>query len=121
MPANVTLQSGVDVQHVDTGFLASFYALARALPGVRFTVTSGWRSYAEQARLWARYVASGFNRAYIAAKPGTSNHERGVALDVWTDRGGINDAIPAGTLALYGLHGTVAGDKPHITPLAVSG
>lgn len=42
------------------------------------SVTSGFRSRAEQAVLYARYLAGG----NIAAKPGSSNHERGLAIDV---------------------------------------
>jgi hypothetical protein len=41
-------------------------------------VTSGFRSRAEQARLYARYLAGG----PLAAKPGTSSHETGQAVDV---------------------------------------
>ena len=42
------------------------------------TVTSGFRSYAQQAALYARYLGGG----PLAAKPGTSSHERGQAVDV---------------------------------------
>ena len=44
------------------------------------SVISGFRSYAEQAALYARYVNSGFDPRYIAARPGTSSHERGQAV-----------------------------------------
>ncbi len=47
--------------------------LGQAIP-----ITSGWRSSGEQARLWA---ARGVNR-YPVAPPGTSMHERGLAVDV---------------------------------------
>jgi hypothetical protein len=42
------------------------------------SVTSGFRSYAEQAALYARYLAGG----PLAARPGTSSHEFGQAVDV---------------------------------------
>jgi hypothetical protein len=45
-------------------------------------VTSGYRSYAEQKALYERYLHGG----PLAAKPGTSSHERGAAVDV-TDYG----------------------------------
>jgi LAS superfamily LD-carboxypeptidase LdcB len=41
-------------------------------------VTSAYRSLAEQERLYALYLAG---RGNLAAKPGTSWHERGRALD----------------------------------------
>lgn len=52
------------------------------------TVTSGFRSYGEQAVLYARYLAGG----NIAAKPGSSNHESGRAIDV-TDHDAFNRAM----------------------------
>ena len=41
-------------------------------------ITSGFRTYAEQARLYQRYL----NGGPLAAAPGTSSHERGQAVDV---------------------------------------
>lgn len=43
-------------------------------------VTSARRSSAEQGRLYARWVA-GLSK-YPVAKPGTSKHERGLAVDI---------------------------------------
>jgi hypothetical protein len=55
-------------------------SLARAddLLGRPVPVVSGLRSRAEQERLWARRAT---NR-YPVARPGTSAHERGMAVDV---------------------------------------
>lgn len=54
-------------------------------------VTSGYRSYAEQAELYRLYKRGSGN---LAAKPGTSNHEGGQALDVSVkSRGGY---VPVG-------------------------
>lgn len=47
--------------------------------GVNITITSGARSRAEQERLYAAYKNGTGN---LAAKPGTSNHESGDALDL---------------------------------------
>lgn len=47
--------------------------------GVNITITSGFRSRAEQERLYAAYKNGTGN---LAAKPGTSNHESGDALDL---------------------------------------
>jgi hypothetical protein len=51
------------------------------------SVTSGFRTFAEQQVLYARYLAGG----NLAAKPGTSMHERGLAVDV-TDPAGFRAA-----------------------------
>lgn len=46
--------------------------------GAPVPITSGWRSAAHQQALWARRAT---NR-YPVARPGTSPHERGLAVDV---------------------------------------
>ena len=55
-------------------------ALARAeqLLGMRVPITSARRSRAEQAALWARR----FRNRFPVARPGTSKHELGLAVDV---------------------------------------
>jgi hypothetical protein len=55
-------------------------ALTRAdqLLGRPVPVSSGWRSRAEQERLWA----ARHRNPYPVARPGTSAHERGLAVDV---------------------------------------
>lgn len=65
-----------------------------AATGVRTQVNSVMRSTADQRRFWDAYVAylSGGPWAPLAARPGTSNHERGLAID----------AQPAGGLATWG-------------------
>lgn len=57
-------------------------------------VVSSYRSYAQQAALYAEYVNGTGN---LAAPPGQSNHETGTALDITA----INNAI-APTMAKYG-------------------
>jgi hypothetical protein len=51
---------------------------AEALLGSEVPLTSGWRSYADQERLWRRRGSN----PYPVAPPGTSSHERGRAVDV---------------------------------------
>jgi D-alanyl-D-alanine carboxypeptidase len=53
-------------------------ARAGALLGAPVPISSGFRSFAQQAALWA---ARGTN-PYPVARPGTSMHERGLAIDV---------------------------------------
>jgi phage-related minor tail protein len=72
-------------------------------------VISGFRTYAEQAALYARYLAGG----PIAAKPGTSSHERGEAVDV-SDAGRF-DTIMAGAPPGSQLFNNVPGDFNHFS------
>ena len=51
---------------------------AEALLGERVPITSGWRSRAEQQRLWDQR----HQNPYPVARPGTSRHEQGLAIDV---------------------------------------
>lgn len=61
-----------------------FLAMQKAarLAGVRLTLTSGFRTMEDQIRLYARYLAGGD----LAAKPGYSNHQQGLALDISVGR-----------------------------------
>jgi LAS superfamily LD-carboxypeptidase LdcB len=54
---------------------------AAARAGIPAQVTSGVRTYSQQARLYRRYLA-GMN-PYPVAPPGTSDHELGLAVDIW--------------------------------------
>ena len=53
-------------------------AAAEALLGRAVPITSGWRSPAAQYALWDRRATNPFP----VARPGTSSHERGTAVDV---------------------------------------
>lgn len=53
-------------------------ARAEALLGQPVPITSGWRSPAKQQALWDNRHAN----PYPVARPGTSSHERGLAIDV---------------------------------------
>lgn len=77
------------------------------------SVISGFRTYQEQAALYQRYVNSGFNPQYIAAKPGTSSHERGEAVDV-SDASRF-DSIMAGAPRDSQLYNNVPGDFNHFS------
>lgn len=46
------------------------------------SVTSGFRSYAQQKALWDGAPGNGLIRGVSVAKPGTSSHESGAAVDV---------------------------------------
>jgi len=61
-------------------------AIVRNLPkvakaqGFQVRITSGYRSYASQAKLYRDYLAG--TSLYPVAPPGTSDHEKGMALDI---------------------------------------
>jgi hypothetical protein len=80
-----------------------------AARGERWTVTSGLRTDAEQARLWADRATN----PYPVAAPGTSVHRTGEAADVTIGRRAIQDVVPAGELRAAGLEPLV-GDAVHV-------
>lgn len=53
-------------------------AAAALAAGITLRVNSAFRSMAEQTRLYALYLAGG----NLAAKPGYSNHQSGIAVDI---------------------------------------
>ncbi len=59
--------------------------------GIPAQVTSGVRTRSQQARLYRRYLA-GLN-PYPVAPPGTSDHELGLAVDIWTGSSALNAAL----------------------------
>jgi hypothetical protein len=88
---------------------------AKAARSVRqqWHVNSGYRSYAEQAQLYALYLSGKGN---LAAKPGSSNHNKGRALDV-----SAPDGRPVGAtlrrvraLSKFGLCLPVANEAWHV-------
>lgn len=59
---------------------------AAAQSGVTLKVVSGFRTYAEQKYLYQLYLNGQGN---LAAKPGYSNHQNGLALDLNTSSSGV--------------------------------
>lgn len=112
--------SSVDLAHVDWRLLNALNGLGAEI-GSTIVITSGFRTYNEQAALYDRYRRSGFQQRYIAAKPGTSNHEKGEACDCTVGGVAMANAVPGFQLAAHGLHCPVAGDPVHTTLSEVSG
>jgi hypothetical protein len=58
--------------------------------GKPLTINSGYRSYAEQKRLWDESVSAGRPgkgpTGMLVAKPGSSSHEKGMAVDIQEGR-----------------------------------
>jgi hypothetical protein len=52
--------------------------------GIRLSLTSGFRTMTEQRRLYNCYVTRSCNNGNLAARPGYSHHQNGLALDLST-------------------------------------
>jgi D-alanyl-D-alanine dipeptidase len=81
----------VPIQDVPTQYRVKYRAMLEAAARVArdyghvLHVNESFRTLAQQQHFWDVYQHGGA----IAAKPGTSNHERGAALDIpnaWTDK-----------------------------------
>lgn len=87
--------------------------IARNLPrvalanGFEVRVTSGYRTYKQQAKLYADYI-NGVAQ-YPANPPGTSEHEKGLALDILS----TDTAKLVGLLQSVGLTWAGWGDPIH--------
>lgn len=75
--------------------------------GVKLSLTSGFRTVAEQTRLYKCYQTGSCNNGNLAARPGYSNHQNGFALDLSTSTWLAKNA------AKYGFVRTVAKEAWH--------
>lgn len=105
----------VNLSMEDPALMQALYTLSSGT-GTRLQVTSGYRSTALQAQLYAEMLAG--KRAGPVAKPGTSLHEKGLAADVMAIVGGkavpLTQAFTQEQLAKYGLAGIGANDAVHV-------
>ncbi len=94
------------------GFLAMQAAARKA--GINLSATSGFRTMQQQQRLYQMYLNGTGN---LAAKPGYSNHQGGIAMDI----GGIGGygtrayAWLKANAASYGFRNDVGGEPWHWT------
>ena len=77
------IAASLDVRRIASDTLDPYLDLvaAAAKDRVQVAINSGFRSYPEQKDLYEGYIKGlpGFN---LAAKPGTSNHQNGIAFDI---------------------------------------
>lgn len=96
------VESQADVRNLKPAFWSQVQrAVAAHRCGVR--IVSAWRSYAKQAYLYALFKAGIGNPAN---PPGTSTHEKGLAVDAHPEDG--NYAALNDTMRQFGI----IGDKP---------
>ena len=95
-------------QGLQAWFVARLGCLFESIPGIR--VVSGFRTRAEQARLHAE-------RPDLAAQPGRSMHERGLAADL-TFPSMVAQQIAHSMAGMCGLEFSVPGEPWHVEPKA---
>lgn len=83
-------------------------AAAARKAGLQLAVRSGYRSYDEQQKLYARYRHGG----NLAAPPGYSKHESGRALDIVINEYKVFEWLKTHA-AKYGFHRTVSREPWH--------
>jgi len=79
--------------------------------GKKLQINSAMRTREEQERLYALFQSG---KGLPAARPGTSSHEKGQAVDIQN----YNDPAAVAALNKQGLFQTVKGDPPHFSMTA---
>lgn len=100
---------GGDVEGLEGTFKARLDQLATVC---NITVGSGYRSNDEQAALYQQYLNGTGN---LAAPPGKSNHNHGLAADIDGDK-----SCAHANAARFGLHFPVAGEDWHVEPVDIA-
>jgi hypothetical protein len=83
----------VDDRPVEVNTANAYIAMQSAArrDGVNLRIVSGFRTQAEQQRLYNCYVNCNCNNCNLAARPGYSNHQSGHALDLNTRDAGVQN------------------------------
>ena len=106
--------TGKDLSGLDKSFATALQQAAseyNQITGKTVNVTSALRDTAKQQELYEAYISG--KSKFPAGRPGTSKHERGLAVDV--DEASANEMDRLGLLGKYGLRRPVAGDPIHIS------
>lgn len=108
---NTRANAGVNM-NINEDFKRSYGGYNAEL-GSPFTVVSALRTYAQQVALYNKYLAGTGN---LAAKPGTSRHESGFALDHSPGTQG-KAAKYINVAKKWNLHYPVPGEDWHVEPI----
>lgn len=87
--------------------MKAFQAVCKRV-GMKITASSSYRTYKKQAELYDKYLYHGGN---LAARPGTSYHEIGIAVDV--DSVYYNQPVVRSALTSGGFNRSVEGENWH--------
>ena len=121
---------GADMEGLNSEFRRRIEGMAAEFlqkTGKKMTVTDGWRSYAVQVDLARRKGIYG--QGGLAARPGTSNHGFGFAVDIST--ADVNTAKGLGLFSKWGVHtpmvsppqgpaGSNAAESWHVEPTGLN-
>ena len=111
----ITLKSGANITNMNPDFMRLFNGMVEEYgqkTGKAVQVNSGWRSMAAQAALYNRLPKG------RAAKPGSSLHEFGLAMDINSSDLDAMDKL--GLLRKYGFTRPVAKEPWHIEPVGIN-
>lgn len=106
--SDMNIHSGLDL-NVQSNFNKMNDAYFKKT-GKHIKINSGFRTYDEQKEMYNNAK----DKKYVA-KPGTSYHEKGLALDI--DRGIVNELDEMGLLKEYGFHRPLNFEPWHIEPI----
>lgn len=109
-------QAGVDWKDVKPELLSSLNRLGMQ-GGKVITITSGYRSVAEQTYLWDNAKKLGLVHGVTVAKPGTSDHNFGRAVDATVDGKPVGKVFSQQQFAKVGLK-YLPRDTVHVTFLS---
>lgn len=96
-----------NVRELFTGMAKEYHSLT----GKVIPVTEAFRSREDQERMFKKYPGK-------AARPGTSTHEFGLAIDI--DSPVADELDKLGLLRKYGFTRPIGGEKWHLEPIGVS-
>lgn len=113
MPFSISVVT-VDGENVERETANAYYVMAQAADrdGVSLHVVSGFRTMAEQERLYACYLDCNCNNCNLAARPGYSNHQSGHALDLNASAPGVLQWLETHA-ASFGFERTVPSENWH--------
>jgi hypothetical protein len=104
----------VDARPVEVDTANAYIAMQEAArrDGVSVRIVSGFRTNAEQTRLYSCYTNCNCNSCNLAARPGFSNHQSGHALDLNTRDAGVLNWLNRNG-ARFGFRRTVPSEAWH--------
>ncbi len=103
-----------DTENIEAGFWSRWQTFIAAAPG-SMSISSGYRSPQQQAKLYELYKAGKGN---LAAPPGKSNHNHGLAMDISFSSPAVQQWAHSNAAA-YGLAFPIGSEPWHIEPLGL--